>query len=146
MQFILQTGYHCWSDRLQHSECCNYSRRGPQTATKGLLSLSIINPHLHVFWDSLSFFYGLDLQAEKTQKQGGMVMCATVLVIMCVVMLVLLILKEIFFWSASTVFLLMISKFDLRCEPIPWQVESLTISLASIRMWNFEFPHIRIPL
>ncbi|KAH0994406.1 hypothetical protein GBA52_018270 [Prunus armeniaca] len=35
-------------------------------------------------------------KADKTQKQGGMVMCATVLVIMCFIMLVLLILKEIF--------------------------------------------------
>ncbi|XP_062083484.1 tlg2p-like protein a isoform X1 [Humulus lupulus] len=34
-------------------------------------------------------------KAEKTQKKGGMVKCATVLVIMCFVMLVLLILKEI---------------------------------------------------
>ena len=33
------------------------------------------------------------LQAERTQKKGGMVMCATVLVIMCFIMLVLLILK-----------------------------------------------------
>lgn len=36
-------------------------------------------------------------KAERTQKQGGMVMCASVLVIMCAVMLVLLVLKEIFF-------------------------------------------------
>ncbi|TYG86429.1 hypothetical protein ES288_A13G133700v1 [Gossypium darwinii] len=36
-------------------------------------------------------------KAERTQKQGGMVMCATVLIIMCFVMLVLLILKEIIF-------------------------------------------------
>ncbi|GMI79367.1 syntaxin of plants 41 [Hibiscus trionum] len=36
-------------------------------------------------------------KAERTQKQGGMVMCASVLVIMCFVMLVLLILKEIIF-------------------------------------------------
>ncbi|XP_062003188.1 syntaxin-43 isoform X1 [Rosa rugosa] len=36
-------------------------------------------------------------KAERTQKQGGMVMCATVLVIMCAVMLVLLVLKEILF-------------------------------------------------
>ncbi|XP_022744597.1 syntaxin-43-like isoform X1 [Durio zibethinus] len=36
-------------------------------------------------------------KAERTQKQGGMVMCATVLVIMCFVMLVLLTLKEILF-------------------------------------------------
>ncbi|KAJ4719372.1 putative Syntaxin [Melia azedarach] len=36
-------------------------------------------------------------KAERTQKQGGMVMCATALVIMCFVMLVLLILKEIIF-------------------------------------------------
>ncbi|KAK6233244.1 hypothetical protein SCA6_003317 [Theobroma cacao] len=36
-------------------------------------------------------------KAERTQKQGGMVMCATVLVIMCFVMLALLILKEILF-------------------------------------------------
>ncbi|KAB2630236.1 syntaxin-43-like [Pyrus ussuriensis x Pyrus communis] len=36
-------------------------------------------------------------KAERTQKQGGMVMCASILVIMCFVMLVLLILKEIFF-------------------------------------------------
>lgn len=34
-------------------------------------------------------------KAERTQKQGGMVMCATVLVIMCFIMLVLLILKTI---------------------------------------------------
>ncbi|XAR49177.1 hypothetical protein NMG60_11032277 [Bertholletia excelsa] len=36
-------------------------------------------------------------KAERTQKKGGMIMCATVLVIMCFVMLVLLILKEILF-------------------------------------------------
>ncbi|GMI79374.1 syntaxin of plants 41 [Hibiscus trionum] len=36
-------------------------------------------------------------KAERTQKQGGMVMCASVLVIMCFVMLELLILKEIIF-------------------------------------------------
>lgn len=36
-------------------------------------------------------------KAERSQKQGGMVMCASVLVIMCFVMLVLLILKEIIF-------------------------------------------------
>lgn len=35
-------------------------------------------------------------KAERTQKKGGMVLCATVLVIMCFIMLVLLILKEIF--------------------------------------------------
>ncbi|KAK7850844.1 syntaxin-43 [Quercus suber] len=35
-------------------------------------------------------------KADRTQKQGGMVMCATALIIMCFVMLVLLILKEIF--------------------------------------------------
>ncbi|KAJ8752455.1 hypothetical protein K2173_004743 [Erythroxylum novogranatense] len=34
-------------------------------------------------------------KAERTQKQGGMVMCATVLVIMCFIMLVLLVLKSI---------------------------------------------------
>lgn len=34
-------------------------------------------------------------KAEKSQKNGGMVKCATVLVIMCFIMLVLLILKEI---------------------------------------------------
>ncbi|CAI9304478.1 unnamed protein product [Lactuca saligna] len=36
-------------------------------------------------------------KAERSQKRGGMIMCATVLVIMCFVMLVLLILKEILF-------------------------------------------------
>ncbi|XP_073156186.1 syntaxin-43-like isoform X2 [Henckelia pumila] len=36
-------------------------------------------------------------KAEKSQKQGGMVMCASVLVIMCFVMLVLLVLKTIIF-------------------------------------------------
>ncbi|CAH9073895.1 unnamed protein product [Cuscuta epithymum] len=36
-------------------------------------------------------------KAERSQKKGGMVMCATVLVIMCFVMLVLLILKTILF-------------------------------------------------
>ncbi|XP_075640119.1 syntaxin-43-like isoform X2 [Castanea sativa] len=34
-------------------------------------------------------------KAERTQKKGGMVRCATVLVIMCFIMLVLLVLKEI---------------------------------------------------
>lgn len=34
-------------------------------------------------------------KAERTQRKGGMVMCATVLIIMCFIMLVLLILKEI---------------------------------------------------
>ncbi|KAL6557962.1 Syntaxin-43 [Orobanche minor] len=36
-------------------------------------------------------------KAERNQKQGGMVMCATTLLIMCFVMLVLLVLKEIIF-------------------------------------------------
>ncbi|KAK7396930.1 hypothetical protein VNO78_18093 [Psophocarpus tetragonolobus] len=36
-------------------------------------------------------------KAERTQKKGGTVMCATTLLIMCFVMLVLLILKEIIF-------------------------------------------------
>ncbi|XP_073038888.1 syntaxin-43-like isoform X1 [Primulina eburnea] len=36
-------------------------------------------------------------KAERSQKQGGMVMCASVLVIMCFVMLVLLVLKTIIF-------------------------------------------------
>ncbi|XP_021280496.1 syntaxin-41-like isoform X3 [Herrania umbratica] len=35
-------------------------------------------------------------KAEQTQKKGGMVMCATVLVILCFIMIVLLILKELF--------------------------------------------------
>ncbi|XP_021663593.2 syntaxin-42 isoform X2 [Hevea brasiliensis] len=35
-------------------------------------------------------------KAERSQKKGGMVMCATVLVIMCFIMLVLLILKQLF--------------------------------------------------
>ncbi|KAL7205350.1 hypothetical protein ACSBR2_018321 [Camellia fascicularis] len=35
-------------------------------------------------------------KAEKTQKEGGMVMCVSVLIIMCFIMLVLLILKHIF--------------------------------------------------
>lgn len=44
--------------------------------------------------------FGLrDMQAERTQKKGGMVMCATVLLIMCFVMLVLLVIKEIILWS-----------------------------------------------
>ncbi|KAL7598398.1 syntaxin-43 [Lactuca sativa] len=36
-------------------------------------------------------------KAERNQKQGGMVMCATVLVVMCFIMLLLLILKAILF-------------------------------------------------
>ncbi|KAK1295030.1 Syntaxin-43 [Acorus calamus] len=35
-------------------------------------------------------------KAERTQRKGGMVRCATILIIMCFIMLVLLILKEIF--------------------------------------------------
>ncbi|XP_028106444.1 syntaxin-43-like isoform X1 [Camellia sinensis] len=35
-------------------------------------------------------------KAEKTQKEGGMVMCVSVLIIMCFIMLLLLILKQIF--------------------------------------------------
>jgi TRAP-type uncharacterized transport system fused permease subunit len=40
----------------------------------------------------------MGMQAERTQKKGGMVMCASVLLIMCFVMLVLLIIKEIILW------------------------------------------------
>lgn len=36
-------------------------------------------------------------KAERTQKKGTMVMCATVLIFMCLFMIVVLILKEIFF-------------------------------------------------
>ncbi|KAM7469935.1 hypothetical protein LguiA_008118 [Lonicera macranthoides] len=36
-------------------------------------------------------------KAERTQKRGGMVTCAMVLIIMCFIMLVLLVLKEILF-------------------------------------------------
>ncbi|XP_020582010.1 syntaxin-41-like [Phalaenopsis equestris] len=36
-------------------------------------------------------------RAERSQREGGMVMCVTVLVLMCFVMLILLILKHIFF-------------------------------------------------
>ncbi|XP_057535871.1 syntaxin-43-like isoform X4 [Amaranthus tricolor] len=36
-------------------------------------------------------------KAERSQRQGGMVRCATILIIMCFVMLVLLVLKEILF-------------------------------------------------
>ncbi|VVA96600.1 unnamed protein product [Arabis nemorensis] len=36
-------------------------------------------------------------KAERTQRTGGMVMCASVLVILCFIMIVLLILKEILF-------------------------------------------------
>ncbi|XP_057548823.1 syntaxin-42-like [Amaranthus tricolor] len=36
-------------------------------------------------------------KAERSQRQGGMVRCATILIVMCFVMLVLLILKEILF-------------------------------------------------
>lgn len=36
-------------------------------------------------------------KAERSQRKGGMVTCATILVIMCFVMLVLLVLKEILF-------------------------------------------------
>ncbi|XP_058076533.1 syntaxin-43-like isoform X2 [Magnolia sinica] len=35
-------------------------------------------------------------KAERTQRKGGMIMCATVLVILCFIMLVLLVLKTIF--------------------------------------------------
>jgi syntaxin 16 len=35
-------------------------------------------------------------KAERTQRHGGMVKCASVLVILCFIMLLLLILKEIF--------------------------------------------------
>lgn len=34
-------------------------------------------------------------KAERSQRQGGMIRCATILIIMCFIMLVLLILKEI---------------------------------------------------
>ena len=61
-------------------------------------------PEFHICWcfnddfgentrPDVGKFWGV--QAEKTQKNGGMVKCATVLVIMCFIMLVLLILKEI---------------------------------------------------
>ncbi|KAK9201909.1 hypothetical protein WN944_017118 [Citrus x changshan-huyou] len=38
----------------------------------------------------------LRLQAERTQKKGGLASCATVLIIMCFIVLVFLILKELF--------------------------------------------------
>ncbi|KAE9448188.1 hypothetical protein C3L33_19923, partial [Rhododendron williamsianum] len=41
--------------------------------------------------------YNIENVAERSQKQGGMVTCATVLIIMCFIMLVLLILKTILF-------------------------------------------------
>ncbi len=95
--------YHCWQNRPQHSKCCNHCGGGSKTAAQGPLFLS----HFSFYW---SFFLAsecvvlysnvilcaLCLQAERTQKKGGMVMCATTLIIMCFVMLVLLILKEIF--------------------------------------------------
>ena len=53
------------------------------------------------YFRMLNMYFGfpieLILQAERTQRKGGMVMCATILVIMCFVMLVLLILKTILF-------------------------------------------------
>jgi len=56
------------------------------------------SPFLSNFaWPCL-YCMDLALQAERTQKRGGMVMCATVLVIMCFIMLVLLVLKTIVFW------------------------------------------------
>ena len=51
--------------------------------------------------DRLLLANWLNLQAERTQKKGGMVMCATVLLIMCFIMLVLLVLKAILLWSAT---------------------------------------------
>lgn len=35
-------------------------------------------------------------KAERTQREGGMVMCATVLIFMCIFMIFVLIIKEIF--------------------------------------------------
>ncbi|KAL2941106.1 Syntaxin-41 [Bienertia sinuspersici] len=55
-------------DRLQHSECSSNCPAGLKQLQK----------------------------AERTQKHGGIVQCATILIIMCSVMLVLLIFKEIF--------------------------------------------------
>ncbi|KAA8536778.1 hypothetical protein F0562_029256 [Nyssa sinensis] len=57
----------------------------------------IVHPLLSSFFPCLCYagMYWTQ-QAEKTQKHGGTVMCASVLVIMCSIMLVLLILKEIF--------------------------------------------------
>lgn len=49
----------------------------------------------HVLTKCLSGIACESPQAERTQRQGGMVMCASVLVILCFIMLVLLILKEI---------------------------------------------------
>ena len=74
------------------------------TVEEGLKQLQkVLSSFLIFFFFSLAsglysnaMLGALGLQADRTQKQGGMVMCATALIIMCFVMLVLLILKEIF--------------------------------------------------
>ena len=77
------------------------------TVEEGLKQLQKVLSSFLIFFFFWTFFLAsglysnamlgaLGLQADRTQKQGGMVMCATALIIMCFVMLVLLILKEIF--------------------------------------------------
>lgn len=52
-------------------------------------------PNLQLILNSPIFIF--TFQAERSQRQGGMVRCATILILMCFVMLVLLVLKEILF-------------------------------------------------
>ncbi|XP_042989301.1 syntaxin-41-like [Carya illinoinensis] len=77
------------------------------TVEEGLKQLQKVHSSFLVFpllWNlfrASCFVYqfildALGLQAERTRKHGGVVRCATVLIIMCFIMLVALILKEIF--------------------------------------------------
>lgn len=95
--YLHYAGNNSWSCRLQHPKCCSISGRGFQTTRKGScpLSLDTSDLFIHSFFDNHFIIFGF--QAERTQRKGGMVMCASVLVIMCLVMLVLLVLKTILF-------------------------------------------------
>lgn len=110
--YLARVGYNCRQDRLQHSKCSSHCPGGPKAAAEGSLLCddcneiavqlisSVASSYMLAdfsFFFSPSFFVGMvDLQAERTQKHGGIVKCATILIIMCFVMLVLLVLKEIF--------------------------------------------------
>lgn len=71
-------------------------------------------------------------QAERTQRSGGMVKCASVLVILCFIMLVLLILKEIIFWTKKQGWTLIFSFFydgnPTFLHQLVWRKNSIVLS------------------
>lgn len=108
------------------------------------LSLSLSWKHCSIAHTQSNFLGVLHLQAERSQKQGGMVMCVTVLVLMCFIMLVLLVLKEIFFWSENTIFRdLAFSFFFMRLLPGSYTpLKHAVVLCLAEEFWVLDHPSL----